>query len=104
MELLLAKGEPFVLIILDSVENPDHEDQKTLILWVKSNKKELSRICRGLVSIEPDKALRLLKRAQAAAMALAFGLCMKITPDLATAEALAGRLLSGEVLPETDGE
>lgn len=104
MESLLANGKPFVIIALDSAENPDHEDQKTLILWVKAHKKELSRICRGFVSIEPDRATRLLKRAQGAAMALVFGLRLKVTADLPHAEALAKRLLRGEDPPEGDDE
>lgn len=104
MDALLANGEPFAIVALDSAENPDHEDQKTLIVWVKSNKKELSRLCRGFVSIEPNKAVRLLKRAQGAAMALAFGLRMKVTADLPQAEALARRLLRGENPPDPDDE
>jgi hypothetical protein len=104
MEALLANGKPFVILILSSAENPDHEDQKTLVVWVKSNKKELSRLCKGLVSIEPDRATRLLKRAQGAAMALAFGLRMKVATDLQQAEALAQRLMSGEDPPEAGDE
>lgn len=104
MDALLAHGRPFAIIALDSAENPDHEDQKTLIVWVKSNKGELSRLCKGFVSVEPDRALRLLKRAQGAAMALAFGLRMKVAADLLQAELLAKRLLGGENPPEEDGE
>jgi hypothetical protein len=104
MEALLAMGKAFVIVILDSAENPDHEDQKTLVVWVKSNKKKLSSLCRGLVSIEPDRATRLMKRAQGAAMALAFGLRMKIAADLPQAEALAKCLLSGENPSEADDE
>jgi hypothetical protein len=102
MNALLANGKPFAVVALDSAENPDHEDQKTLVVWAKSNKRELSRLCKGLVSIEPDRATRLLKRAQGAAMTLAFGLRMKVAADRPQAEALAKRLLSGENPPEDD--
>ncbi|HMM73901.1 MAG TPA: hypothetical protein PKC22_17040 [Rhodocyclaceae bacterium] len=104
MDALLANGKPFAIVALDSAENPDHEDQKTLVVWVKSHKKELSRLCKGFVSIEPERAARLLKRAQGAAMALAFGLKMKVTPDLAQAEALAKRLLGGEDPQESEDD
>lgn len=104
MDALLANGKPFAIVALDSAENPDHEDQKTLVVWVKSHKKELSRLCKGFVSIEPDRATRLLKRAQGAAMALAFGLRMKVAADRIQAEALAKRLLGGEDPPEIDDE
>jgi hypothetical protein len=104
MDALLVTDKPFVIIALDSAENPDHDDQKTLMVWVKSHKSELSRLCKGFVSIEPDRAVRLLKRAQGAAIAMAFGLRMKIAADRSQAEALAKRLLKGEDPQEAEDE
>lgn len=104
MNAFLAHGKPFAIVAIDSAQNPDHEDQKALTLWIKANKKPLSAICKGFISIEPDRAARLLKRAQGAAMAVAFGLRMKVAADLPQAEALARRLLQGEDPPEDDDE
>lgn len=104
MDSLLAKKQPFVLIFLDTLEKEEHDDKKVRAVWIKRNKKDLAALCRGFISIEPDKATRLLKRAQGVAMAAAFGLRLKFTADVAEAEALARRLLAGENAPDTDGE
>jgi hypothetical protein len=64
MNALLAQAKPFVFIFLDSAESPANADQKAQAKWLKTNKKQLRRVCRGFVSIEPDPAKRLLKRAR----------------------------------------
>jgi len=104
MDALIARKRPFVLIFLDTLENEAHEDKKVRTVWIKKNRKDLASLCRGFVSIEPDKATRILKRAQGAAMAAAFGLRLKFMANLEKAEALAKRLLAGENAPDTDGE
>jgi hypothetical protein len=100
MDVLLDKGSPFALLFLNTVENEHHEDQKQRVVWLKKNKKRLAALCRGIVSIEPDKPMRLLKRAQGAALALAFGLTLKIVPDRDEAERLARRLVAGEAVAD----
>lgn len=104
MDALIARRRPFVLIFLDTLENEAHEDKKVRTVWIKKNRKDLASLCRGFISIEPDKAVRILKRAQGAAIAAAFGLRMKFCTDVAEAGALAKRLLAGEDAPDTDGE
>jgi hypothetical protein len=103
MEVLLARGAPFAFVFLDSVENPTHADQKAQTQWLKRNKKALAAVCRGAVSVEPDRAKRLLKRAQALAITAAFGLRFAVAPDRAEAERRARLLLAGET-PVDDQE
>ena len=103
METLVARGEPFVFILLDSVEEPTHADQKAQTRWFKQNKKALAAVCRGVVGVEPDRARRLLKRAQALAVSAAFGLRFSIAPDRAEAERRARQLMAGEA-PVDDAE
>lgn len=103
MEALVARGEPFVFVLLDSVEDPTHADQKAQTQWFKRNKKALAAVCRGVVGVEPDRAKRLLKRAQALAISAAFGLRFSIAPDRDEAERRARRLLAGE-MPVDDSE
>lgn len=100
MDALLRRGAPFAFVFLDSVESPAHEDQKAQTLWLKKNKKALAAICRGAVAVEPDRAKRLLKRAQALAVTAAFGLRFAVAPDRQEAERCARRLLAGETLPD----
>jgi hypothetical protein len=104
MDALLDQEQPFVLIFLDTVEDEAHEDQKLRTVWLKKNKKALAATCRGMVNIEPNKATRMVKRAQGAALAVAFGLTLKFAADRAEAESLARRLLAGEDPPDADEE
>jgi hypothetical protein len=102
MDRLLARGEPFALVFLDNTEHDSHDDQKLRTLWLKQNKTRLAKLCRGIVGIEPDRAKRLVKRAQGAALAMAFGLTMKIVATRAEAETVARRLLAGETAAVPD--
>ena len=102
MEALLTNAEPFAFVFLDNAEHPEHEDQKAQMQWLKANKKALARICRGIASVEPDRARRLVKRAQAVAMSAAFGLRMSVAPDPQEAEARARRFLAGQDVPEDE--
>jgi hypothetical protein len=102
MDALVARGEPFAFVLIDGVENPTHADQKAQTQWFKRNKKALAAICRGVVAVEPDRAKRLLKRAQALAITAAFGLKFSIAPGREEAERRARRLLAGETLGDDD--
>lgn len=103
MDALVARGKPFAFVLLDSVEHPTHADQKAQTQWFKRNKKALAAVCRGAVAVEPDRAKRLLKRAQALAITAAFGLRFSIAADREEAERRARLLLAGE-MPVDDGE
>ena len=103
MEALVTNAQPFVFIFIDSAEHPEHEDQKAQMLWLKANKHRLAAVCRGIAAIEPDRAKRVLKRAQAVGLSVAFGLRMWIAPDLEEARLSAQRLLAGhEIVDESD--
>lgn len=104
MDALLRQGKPFVLIFPDTIENETHEDQKLRTKWLKSNKQALASICRGIFSVEPDKAKRLLKRVQGAVAAKAFGLHLAVVPDVDAAEVLAALVLAGGSLPDAAEE
>ena len=103
MDALIARKRPFVLVFLDEQEHETHEDKKVRTVWIKKNRRDLASLCRGFVLIEPDRATRVLKRAQGAVMAAAFGLRLKFTADLEEAEQLAKQLLAGEDAPDADG-
>ena len=102
MDALIARGEPFALVLLDGVENPTHEDQKAQTKWFKKNKKPLAEVCRGAVSVEPDRTKRLLKRAQALAITAAFGLRFSVAPDRDEAIRRARRLLADETMSDDE--
>ena len=102
MDLLVGQPEPFAFVFLDSAENPTHEDQKAQTLWLKQNKAQLAAVCRGAVSVEPDLAKRLLKRAQALAITVAFGLRFAVASNRPEAENRARRLLAGETVDDTE--
>lgn len=96
MNMLLLQDHPFVLIFPDSVENETHEDQRLRTKWLKAHKGRLAQICRGIFGIEPDKAARVLKRAQGAVVAAAFGLNFRVVATVEEAEQLAVSLIRGQ--------
>jgi hypothetical protein len=100
LEMLLDQDRPFVMIFPDSVEDEDHEDQKLRALFLKRNKSRLAAKCRGIFSVEPNKAKRLLKRAQGAVIAAAFGLKFRIVATVEDAERLASLALAGDYVPD----
>jgi hypothetical protein len=102
IEALLAQGEPFVLIFLNTVQSPAHEDQKGMMLWIKAHKRELARLCRVMISIEPDRMLRIAKRAQGLAIVIALGFRFAVVADAAKANELAMRALAGETVSDGD--
>ena len=102
MDALVAHAQPFAFVFIDSAEHPEHEDQKAQMQWLKAHKKALAEVCRGIVAVEPDRAKRLLKRAQAAAISLGFGLRMSIAPDLDEARSRARRLLAGDEIADEE--
>jgi hypothetical protein len=99
MESLLSQDQPFVMIFPSSVENEDHEDQKLRAVFLKANKARLAAKCRGIFGIEPNKATRLLKRVQGAAIAAAFGLRFRVVATIEEAERLASLALAGASVP-----
>jgi hypothetical protein len=102
MENLVANGRPFSLILLDGIEEPTHEDQKTQMRWLKTHKRELAAICTAIVSIEPDRTKRILKRAQGLAIAAAMGLRFNVAPNREAAEQRAQLLVSGASIADDD--
>jgi hypothetical protein len=100
MEMLLSQDRPFVMIFPDSVEDEAHEDQKLRTLFLKANKTRLAAKCRGIFGVEPNKAMRLIKRAQGAALAAAFGLRFRVVPTVDEAERLAQMAVAGASLPD----
>jgi len=93
-ETLLRGGAPFVLIFLDAIEGEAQEDRKTRMQWLKANKTALATLCRGIISVEPNTARRLARRAQAAIVSKAFGFRLAVTTDMQEAEQLARSLLT----------
>jgi len=103
MEMLLDQPTPFALVFPSSAVDETHEDQKLRTIWLKAHKKPLARKCRGIFSVEPNTAMRLIKKAQGAAIALAFGLQFRVTATETEADALAALVLGGSALPDDTG-
>jgi hypothetical protein len=100
MEALLSQDRPFVMIFPDSIEDEDHEDQKLRTVFLKANKTRLAAKCQGIFGVEPNKTTRLLKRAQGAALAAAFGLRFRVVATVEEAERLARLAIAGKPVPD----
>lgn len=100
MEALLSQDRSFAMIFPDSVEDEDHEDQRLRTVFLKANKARLAAKCIGIFGVEPNKATRLLKRVQGAAIAAAFGLRFRVVATVEEAERLASLALAGAAVPD----
>jgi hypothetical protein len=100
MTTLLNQDRQFVLIFPDSAENETHEDRKLRTVFLKANKVRLAARCQGIFGVEPDRTMRLLKRAQGAAVAAAFGLNFRVVATVEEAERLASLVLAGTSEPD----
>jgi hypothetical protein len=88
------------MIFPDSAENEAHEDQKLRTVFLKANKARLAAKCSGIFGVEPNKATRLIKRVQGAALAAAFGLHFRVVATVEEAERLASLSLNGNPPPD----
>lgn len=102
MDALMRHGQPFVIVLLDEHGEESHEDRKTKSVWIKANKATFVGLCRGFITVVPDRLKRLAMRAQGAVIAASFGLRFAAVRDVPEAEQLAARLLAGEPLPDID--
>lgn len=55
---LVRNGHPFVIVHDQLRADEEHEDRRHRAVWLKHNKAELGRVCKGFISIEPDPARR----------------------------------------------
>ncbi|HEX7815005.1 hypothetical protein [Dyella sp.] len=74
MVALLEHGEPFVVVYDQLRIEETHDDRKHRGIWLKHNKGPLARVCKAMVSIEPDEARRDAVRSQADTAVKAFGI------------------------------
>ncbi|MPZ41038.1 MAG: GntR family transcriptional regulator [Rhizobiales bacterium] len=100
LEALLSQDRPFVMIFPNSVQDEAHEDQKLRTVFLKANRERLAAKCIGIFGVEPNKATRLLKRVQGAALAAAFGLRFRVVATVEEAERLASLALAGAPVPD----
>ncbi|MEW6644019.1 MAG: hypothetical protein AB1586_26160 [Pseudomonadota bacterium] len=87
MDLLLALGRPFVLLLEGDRGEETHEDRKQRGQWLKHNKGPLQEVCRGMIAIEPDALARTVLQARAVITVKAFGIPMAVVASAAEAEA-----------------
>ncbi|ANY16551.1 hypothetical protein [Bordetella pseudohinzii] len=91
---LIRHGVPFVIVYDQLRGDEDHEDRKHRALWLKQNKAEMNRVCKGFISIEPDPVRREEVRQMGLMLARAFGMQHEAVESQAEARTLAQRLAS----------
>ncbi|WP_144110331.1 hypothetical protein [Paraburkholderia sp. BCC1886] len=73
--ILLAKNDKAFVIVYDQHRSEeDHDDRKHRGIWLKHNKSELGRLCKCLISVEPDEARRHALKALSEMATKAFGI------------------------------
>ncbi|MBY4674361.1 hypothetical protein K6W12_27445 [Burkholderia multivorans] len=92
MVALMENGQPFVLVYDQHRTEESHEDRKRRGIWLKHNKTALGRVCKALISIEPDEERRAQIKAMSDMAVKAFGIPHEIVATRAEALAAARRL------------
>jgi hypothetical protein len=95
LESLIQNASAFVLVIHGSgdAQDHDHGDDKERMLWLKENKVRLATVCKGIISVAPDKERFALVEKQTAGLRAALGIHFAAADSLESAEALAHNLL-----------
>ncbi|KVE35375.1 hypothetical protein [Burkholderia sp. TSV86] len=74
MNALIARGEPFAVIYVGAQSDEAHEDRKRRGIWLKQHADALARMCKVLVTVEADDALREGARVSGRGVTRAFGI------------------------------
>lgn len=94
MNVLVQQDRPFVLLFVSPRPEEPHEDRKHRGLWLKQHKDDLARVCKALITVEPDAQEREASNANAAAMSKAFGMPLEAVATLAEAKERGLRLVA----------
>ncbi len=86
---LIRYGVPFVIVYDQLRGDEDQQDLRHRALWLKQNKAEMSRVCKGFISIEPDPVRREEARQMGGMLARAFGMQHEAVETQAEARKLA---------------
>lgn len=95
LETLIQKGTAFVLVIGHGTgpQSQTHEDDKERMLWLKENKERLASVCKGIISVTPDKERFALVQKQTAGLSAAMGIHFAVADSQSSADALATDLI-----------
>ena len=95
-EVLLAGGEPFVLLDAERAEQdaPSQEEQKQLSLWMKRHRAALRSVVKAQVHIEPDLGKQQAASAFAAKFELFWGYPLFVVSSREEGLSLARRLMA----------
>ncbi len=98
LETLIRNDRAFVLIIYNGrgPQGHKHDDDKVRMLWLKENKRRLSMVCKGVISVVPDQVRFAQTEQQTAGLRAALGIHFTAAENLAAAEALASNLLESK--------
>lgn len=93
MSSLMENGRAFVVVYDQHRSEEDHEDRKHRGIWLKHNKSELGRLCKCLISVEPDEPRRLALQAMSEVGVKAFGIPHEVVATRDDALGIAQSLL-----------
>jgi hypothetical protein len=95
LETLIRHDQAFVLVIVNGDDSPQrqHDEDKARMLWLKENKARLATVCKGIVSVMPDRQRLPLVEKQAAGLQAALGIPFLVAANLIDANAQGRSLL-----------
>jgi hypothetical protein len=95
MAAFIENGQLFVVVYDQQRTEESHEDRKRRGIWLKHNKAALGRVCKALISIEPDEERRAQVKAMSDMAIKAFGIPHEVVAIREDALAIAHRLTGG---------
>ncbi|ERK05795.1 hypothetical protein L580_2855 [Serratia fonticola AU-P3(3)] len=94
---LIAQALPFVIVFPPNrPKEESNDDRKCRMRWFKANKEKFGRVCRALISVEPDAKEREQQMAHAKEMMKFFGTPLETAATLEEALTLGEKLISGD--------
>lgn len=94
MNTLLESDTPFVLLFVSPRPEETHDDRKQRGMWLKTNRDPLAKVCKALITVEPDEREREESKAGAAAISKAFGIPLEAVATLDDARKIGRQLLA----------
>lgn len=92
MDAILARRLPFVLVYLGPHQEEAQGDRKVRTLWLKAHRETLAKLCRFIITVEPDADARARRQAQGEALGAAFGVTFRIASSDKEAIEIAQKL------------
>lgn len=93
LEALIETAQPFYLLFAPGDFSEEAADTRLRAIWLKANKSVLAKVCKSILSIEPDEEKRGQLQTQNEGMEKAFGIPRLVARGLEEAHTMGNQTL-----------